>query len=62
LSGDQAATRKYLDFLSAGGSDYAIALLKKAGVDMAAPGPFELCMAKMNRLMDDMEQIVDRKK
>jgi oligoendopeptidase F len=62
LSGDQAATRKYLDFLSAGGSDYAIALLKKAGVNMAASGPFELCMAKMNRLMDEMEKILDRKK
>ncbi len=62
LSGDQAATRKYLDFLSAGGADYAIALLKKAGVDMAASEPFELCMAKMNRVMDEMEKILGRKK
>ncbi|MDD8025799.1 MAG: oligoendopeptidase F [Acidobacteriota bacterium] len=62
LSGDKAATRKYLDFLSAGGSDYAINLLKKAGVDMTASEPFALCMAKMNRVMDEMEKILTRKK
>jgi oligoendopeptidase F len=62
ISGNHAATRKYLDFLSAGGSDYAVALLKKAGVDMAASEPFELCMTKMNRNMDEMEKILARKK
>jgi oligoendopeptidase F len=62
ISGDHAATRRYLDFLSAGGSDYAVALLKKAGVDMAASEPFELCMTKMNRVMDEMEKILARKK
>jgi oligoendopeptidase F len=62
ISGDRAATRRYLAFLSAGGSDYAVALLKKAGVDMAASEPFELCMAKMNRVMDEMENILARKK
>lgn len=61
-SGDHAAARRYLDFLSAGGSDYAVALLKKAGVDMAASEPFELCMTNMNRVMDDMEKILARKK
>jgi oligoendopeptidase F len=62
ISGDHAATKTYLDFLSAGGSDYAVALLKKAGVDMTAAEPFELCMAKMNRVMDAMETILARKK
>jgi len=62
VNGDKAATRKYLDFLSAGGSDYAMALLKKADVDMTASEPFSLCMAKMNRVMDEMEKILSRKK
>ncbi len=62
VNGDTAATRKYLDFISAGGSDYAMALLKKAGVDMTASEPFSLCMAKMNRVMDEMEKILGRKK
>ncbi len=62
LNGGKAAQKKYLDFLSSGGSDYAIPLLKKAGVDMTAPEPFDLCMAKMNRALDEMEKILDKKK
>ena len=34
LAGDAAATKRYLTFLSAGGSKYPIDLLKDAGVDM----------------------------
>ncbi len=33
------ARDKYLEFLSMGGSDYPIELLKKAGVDMSSPKP-----------------------
>jgi voltage-gated potassium channel len=33
LAGDKLATKKYMDFISAGGSEYAIDLLKKAGAD-----------------------------
>jgi oligoendopeptidase F len=61
LSGDRSARRKYLEFLSSGGSDYSIALLKKAGVDMATSEPFELSMRKMNRAMDEMESILGKK-
>ena len=62
LSGDKAAIRKYLDFLSSGGSDYSIALLKKAGVDMTTSEPFALSMKMMNRTMDEMEKILGKKK
>lgn len=58
LTGDKAATKRYLEFLSAGGSDYPIDLLKKAGVDMTTKQPFELTMKKMNRVMDEMEKIL----
>jgi oligoendopeptidase F len=61
LNGGKAVQKKYLDFLSSGGSDYSIPLLKKAGVDMTAPEPFDLCMAKMNRALDEMEKILDKK-
>ncbi len=61
LNGGRAAQKKYLDFLSSGGSDEAIPLLKKAGVDMTASKPFDLCMAKMNRAMDEMEKILGKK-
>jgi oligoendopeptidase F len=60
LSGDHLATKRYIELLSSGGSDYPIHLLKKAGVDMTSPLPFELTMKKMNRIMDEMEGIVAR--
>lgn len=60
LSGDKEETKRYLEFLSAGGSDYPIDLLKKAGVDMTTSEPFALTMKKMNRVMDEMEEILDK--
>ncbi len=60
LSGDKTATKKYLDFLAAGGSDYSINLLKKAGVDMTTSQPLDLTMKKMNRVMDEMESILKK--
>ena len=62
LAGDKSATNKYIEFLSAGGSDYPIQLLKMAGVDMTTSEPFDLTMNKTNRVMDEMEKILDKKK
>src|SRR5215212_7048456 len=58
LAGDKAATQKYLQFLSAGGSKYPIELLKDAGVDMTTSQPLQLTMQKMNRVMDEMEKLL----
>jgi hypothetical protein len=52
-----AATKRYLAFLSAGGSKYPIDLLKDAGVDMTTDEPLDLTMKKMNRVMDEMESV-----
>jgi oligoendopeptidase F len=60
LAGDGSITKQYLDFLSAGGSDYPINILKKAGVDMTTPEPFDFTMKKMNRIMDEMEEILKK--
>ncbi|HXX64663.1 MAG TPA: oligoendopeptidase F [Bacteroidota bacterium] len=62
LTGDAQATKRYLTLLKSGSSDYPIALLKKAGVDMTGPDPFALTMRKMNRVMDEMEKILAKKK
>lgn len=62
LAGDKAATQRYLAFLSAGGSKYPIDLLKDAGVDMTTSEPLELTVKKMNRIMDEMERILDARK
>jgi oligoendopeptidase F len=61
LAGDTEATRRYMQLLAAGGSDYPIELLKKAGVDMTTPRPFALTMKKMNRVMDEIEGILAKK-
>jgi len=60
-SGDQAATRKYLAFLSAGGSKYPIELLKDAGVDMTTDEPLTLTVQSMNRVMDEIEKLLDKR-
>lgn len=60
LAGDAAATERYRKFLAAGGSRYAIDLLKDAGVDMTTREPLELTMKKMNRIIDEMEAILAR--
>jgi len=62
IAGDKESTKKYISFLSSGGSDYPINLLKKAGVDMTTSEPFELTMKKMNRVMDEMEKILSKLK
>ncbi len=57
-SGDPAAIKRYLTFLSAGGSKYPIDLLKEAGVDMTTDEPLDLTMKKMNEVMDEMEKLL----
>ena len=58
LAGDEAARKRYLAFLAAGGSKYPIDLLKDAGVDMTTDEPLELTVRKMNRVMDEMEKLL----
>ena len=60
-SGDAAATKRYLAFLSAGGSKYPIDLLKDAGVDMTTDEPLDLTVRSMNRVMDEMEMLLAAK-
>jgi oligoendopeptidase F len=60
--GDAQAVKKYLAFLSAGGSKYPIELLKEAGIDMTTDEPLQLTLKEMNRVMDEMEAILAKKK
>ncbi len=61
LAGEPGVTERYLNFLSAGKSKYPIDLLKDAGVDMTSDEPLELTVKKMNRVMDEMEKLLDEK-
>jgi oligoendopeptidase F len=60
-TGDPEARRRYLAFISAGGSKYPIDLLKEAGVDMTTDEPLDLTMAAMTKVMDEMEAILARR-
>jgi len=62
FSGEAGAVQRYLDFISAGGSDYPIEILKQAGVDMTTSEPFKKTMAAMNRTMDEIEAILARRR
>lgn len=61
LAGDKKTLENYLNFLAAGGSDYPIELLKAAGVDMTSAEPFEKTIEAMNRVMNEIERILDKK-
>lgn len=61
MNKEPGAVEKYLKFLSSGGSDYPINLLKSAGVDMTSSVPFEKTIQAMNKVMDEIETILDKK-
>lgn len=50
--------RRYLDFLSAGGSDYPLEILKKAGMDMRRPDAFRAAFRRIDVLLNEMENLV----
>ena len=57
LNEGQPAIDAYLDFLSKGGSEYSIDLLKGAGVDMSAAEPIENAMQLFKELLDEFETL-----
>jgi oligoendopeptidase F len=58
--GGKEARDRFLAMLKAGGSDYAYELYKRAGVDMASPKPYQALVARMNRIMDDIEALAGK--
>ncbi|MCG6913737.1 oligoendopeptidase F [bacterium BMS3Abin03] len=56
----QPAVDKYYNILKGGGSKYAVDLIKDAGLDPLSPEPTELAMKKMNKVMDQMEEILKK--
>ena len=61
LGGDGQARDDYLAVLSAGGSRYAYELLKEYGIDLATDAPYDALVARMDRIMDEIEAILDRR-
>jgi oligoendopeptidase F len=58
LAGDKEALDRYLRFLESGDSDYAINLLKNAGVDMTSPEPINETIKLFASLVDQMEKLL----
>ncbi len=58
----QPAVEKFYNILKGGSSDYPIELIKKAGLDPLSSEAFDLTMAKMNKVMNRMEEILNKKK
>jgi oligoendopeptidase F len=62
INGGKNEQDGYLEFLKAGGSDYPLAILKKAGVDMTRPEPYIAALKRFDQLVGEMEKIVGKLK
>jgi len=56
LAGDAAAVKRYLHFLSSGGSDFPIPTLKAAGVDLTAPDSMQPAFDLFAATLDEIER------
>ena len=61
LKKEPGARERYLKLISSGGSDYPYELVKAAGVDLATAAPYEAIVARMNRIMDEIEAILAKR-
>jgi len=52
------AAAKYLEFLKAGGSDYPLNILRKAGVDMKKAQPIENAAAKFKNYLKQLQELI----
>ncbi|OPJ62390.1 oligoendopeptidase F [Clostridium oryzae] len=58
LNNGEPALKKYLNFLTRGGSDYPLNLLKDAGVDMSTPKPIEDALKVFESVLDQFESLI----
>jgi oligoendopeptidase F len=60
LQQGQPAVDAYYNILKGGGSKYPTELIKDAGIDPMSSEPVTLTMQKMNKVMDQMEEILKK--
>ena len=58
MNGEPGAREQWMKFLKAGGSMYAVDMLRVAGVDMTTPKPIEDAMALFDQLVNDLEKLL----
>ena len=56
----QSGVDAYYNILKGGGSKYPTELINDAGIDPMSPEPVALTMKKMNKVMDQMEEILTK--
>lgn len=60
LAGEPDAVKNYRHFLTCGGSDYPIDLLKIAGVDMASPQPIVDTLQYFQQTLDELRPLLKK--
>jgi len=58
LKGGAKERDNYLSVLKAGGSDYPVDILKRAGLDMASPAPYQAVVATFKDTLDQAEALM----
>ncbi len=58
LSGDPQKLSAYMGFLKAGGSDYPVDILKKAGIDITTPRPIQDTMDLFGEMLGELERLL----
>ena len=58
LTDGAPAVRDYIEILKAGGSDYPINVLKKAGVDMTTKAPVASALSVFSSVLDETEAVI----
>jgi oligoendopeptidase F len=58
LNGGAPQRERYLDALRAGGSDYPTEILRRAGLDMTTPAPYQALITEFGRVMDEAEALL----
>ena len=59
LKDGEPAVKKYLEFLSMGGSAYPLDELRHAGVDLDTPEPIDRALEKFERIVEEAEKMAD---
>jgi oligoendopeptidase F len=59
LDDGTGAPERYAAFLASGGSDDPLALLRRAGVDLESPAPYDATFRAVDAKLDDLESLLD---
>ncbi|MEG1027547.1 MAG: M3 family metallopeptidase, partial [Oscillospiraceae bacterium] len=58
LQEGEPMVKKYMEFLSAGGCDTPINILKKAGIDLTTKEPFQYAMDELKNTIEELKKLM----